>query len=469
MTNIALDTSNSNITAGATSVTITIASNNNRLVILQASYIVGGGTGSAQALSTVAIGASNFTKLQRHEADSGGNSAYTEIWYLIAPPTGAQTITVTWASTPTHSVLSAISLYNVDQITGINSGSVNNGGGDTLNPSVSITPTNKNSWILGAMASGATPSAQNQTSIFLGTVDSSSNVTASAQYNATPTINSSNTLSWTQLTGSVCSLIAYEVLSFGIKSVSDSPSFVDSVVKIIAKNISDSISLSDSIQKSINKAISDTISISDSINVKPSTFKLSDNILTSDLVQVSKTITKNVVDTLSVGDSIQKSIAKTISDSESLTDSLSKNIGKNISDNFSLIDSISKSIIKLIQENPTISDSTSVSKTIIKSISDSLSIVDSLVISREIVRSMVDNLSIGDNISKSLGKSLSDNPVLAEQLSKAISKIITDNISIPDSIIKNIGSLLLNQTRRINLNNTTQQIIAEGKPRNVTI
>lgn len=252
-------------------------------------------------------------------------------------------------------------------------------------------------------------------------------------------------------------------------SLTDALTITETVSKNIAKSISDSISLSgEKVNKSINKTISDTLSISDSVHVNIAQ-SISDNILTTDTVSISKTIIRSVVDNLSAGDIISKSLGKQINDSPSLSDVLSKNINKILTDNLSLVDIISKSITKLIVENPSFLDSTGQSRTLIRNITDALSILESTVISKGITKQIIDNLSSGDSISKNIGKLLQDNPTLAEQLSKAINKIITDNISIPDSVTKNIGSLLLNQTRRINLNNTTQQTIAEGKPRNVTI
>lgn len=124
--------------AASTTVSITVASNSNR--ILLAMIAIGNSTGSYQ-VSSVAF---NGTALSRRAwIDDGADNA-VEIWYLLAPDTGTHDLVVNYVGTPDAGV-AAVSLYNVDQNTPASAATEQNSGTDiTLN----ITTSTDNSMVV---------------------------------------------------------------------------------------------------------------------------------------------------------------------------------------------------------------------------------------------------------------------------------------------------------------------------------
>jgi|SRR5215471_11863569 len=108
---VAYDNSATNTITGTTN-TITVsmtASGTNRLVLCGVHY------NDVMAVSSVSYGGSAMTQSTAGQVQTGGFSV--DVWYLIAPATGAQTVTATLASTGAHKILSCISFTGVDQTT----------------------------------------------------------------------------------------------------------------------------------------------------------------------------------------------------------------------------------------------------------------------------------------------------------------------------------------------------------------
>lgn len=207
---IKLDTSTDTSigTAGATSTAnITIGNNINRLITTSLTYQAAGGS-----VTSVKIGSTPFTKLKTQALGSNVN---IDVWYLINPPTGTQTITVTWgASGYTVVSIGLASFYNVDQINGINTSSVTSvNSGNTASIAINITPTITNSWIVQYdITSFVYTSATYSDTKIWG--DATAGVATSSQYKSTPMIGSSNTLTTTTTSnGAVTGSIAYEIES----------------------------------------------------------------------------------------------------------------------------------------------------------------------------------------------------------------------------------------------------------------
>lgn len=445
---------------------ITIGNNGNRCLVV----CIQQNNGASTAITSVKIGSTAFTHAVTQK-DSVGTNDRSEIWYLTSTGglgTGAVTITVTFGVTATPWSIGAYSLYNVDQGTTIGvTAALGSGFPNPSNANGTITPTHTGAWIIDSVATQATSMTASLTQGW--NLTQASGFLGGSQYSSNPTINSANAMNWTNTGGlRVWDWCAVEVISAPPSvSISDTLNVVETVSKNIGKYISDSLSLSENIQISIGVAVSDAIGITDSIHISKAAQAVSDNILTTDIVSISKTIVRGVVDNMVSSDSISKSVGKRINDSPLLADNLSKSVAKSISDNMNIIDSISKNINKLIIDSMSINDNTA--KTLVKQIVDSLSIIDSVTLARSIVRQITDNLSMGDSVSKQFARILQDNPQLADNLSKAVGKIITDGITLSESEKNTIGSLMLTQIRKVKLNNATKRIMSEGKPRNVII
>jgi len=202
--NIVLDTYTSS--SSTQSPSITIGNNSNRLLIATIGYSIV----ASESVSSVKIGSTNFTKASSITI-SGGNF-YQDVWYLINPPTGAETVAVTFASGSPDYAIGLISLYNCDQTNGINASSLATAGGlSNTTRSVAITPTNTGSWlIMGGIdeAGNVTPA----TNLYNQIDSSGTSFFEGGSYNSSPTINSSNTFSWTASGTGHWNAIAVEVL-----------------------------------------------------------------------------------------------------------------------------------------------------------------------------------------------------------------------------------------------------------------
>src|SRR5262249_46226582 len=115
---VAIDTfgfTNQHVDAATTvSVTLTVASNSDRLLLACFSCIQSGGSPTVSGVS--GGGGGTWTKLG-NISDSNQDD---KIWYSIAPATGSQTVTATFSpgnSGGSDTELTVYSLYGVDQVT----------------------------------------------------------------------------------------------------------------------------------------------------------------------------------------------------------------------------------------------------------------------------------------------------------------------------------------------------------------
>ena len=200
------------------SVSITIGNNPNRLVIAHVAY------GRVDPLSVVTapqIGSTNFTLLATVNSNVNFDE-HNDIWYLVNPPAGSQTINVAYNGVFFSKAVSAISLYNVNQNTPFG---VFNTTGSAITTStffVNITPTTKGSFIVAVGSSQNGLSAPNKTAIYTGVADGAGDFVVSAQYD-TSTFNVVNTFTWltTINAGLDRSAIAFEVLGTPPNAVTD--------------------------------------------------------------------------------------------------------------------------------------------------------------------------------------------------------------------------------------------------------
>ena len=180
-------------TTGTTdSINITVASNTNRILLALISQRAGG-----TSVTSVKEDTTDFTLAQHFDI---GLHGLADIWYLVAPDTGALTIDLVLAGAGSDFGWGVMSLYNVDQSSPI--GDTAGQGDNSLGsmPSGTITPTFDGSMIidvLGALTDDEP--VESLTSNF--SVTSSANDWTASQYDLTPTISSSNSMSWSGLTG----------------------------------------------------------------------------------------------------------------------------------------------------------------------------------------------------------------------------------------------------------------------------
>src|SRR3990167_105731 len=138
-------TTGANDTSSSFTIAITVdAAGTNRLLVVGIS--AQDSTLADRQVSTVKIGTTAFT--QAIETDSPDD--HSEIWYLIAPPTGAQTVTITMNGACAGLRGGAISLTGVNQSSPI--ANTSSATGDSTSQSLSIDTTVDNAWIVDNVA-----------------------------------------------------------------------------------------------------------------------------------------------------------------------------------------------------------------------------------------------------------------------------------------------------------------------------
>jgi hypothetical protein len=103
-------TDNSTDTSGSSLVTShTVPSGSNRFLALEVSY------SGTSTVDTITFGAQDLT----HACTAAGDTRYAEIWYLVAPSTGTQDVTVTWNGSVDGKIIGITNFTGVDQTTPI--------------------------------------------------------------------------------------------------------------------------------------------------------------------------------------------------------------------------------------------------------------------------------------------------------------------------------------------------------------
>ncbi len=135
--------SNSGAKAGASSYSWSHTCTGSDLVLV---------VGVSKRLHTVTVTGITYNSVALTQIRVDGPQALmtSELWFLKAPATGANTIAVTLSGAPTRSVAGAISLTGVDQTT---PNDADNGalGADTT-PTIALTTVADNAWIVGVVA-----------------------------------------------------------------------------------------------------------------------------------------------------------------------------------------------------------------------------------------------------------------------------------------------------------------------------
>lgn len=201
-------------TAGATAnsdtQTLTVSSSNtNRALICTVHY-----SGSSTITVTgVTWGAQNMTLLT---TNNSGSPYYLNIsvWSLANPTSGAGTATATFSSAPAQRCITLTSLYGVNQSTPINTANYVGGGGNAVATFTNnVTPTNTGSWLFQAFSTQYSSTGNNRTTN-TGPTLAGGDTSNYTQYFSSPTINSSNDMSYTQGTINLHqSGISFEIIS----------------------------------------------------------------------------------------------------------------------------------------------------------------------------------------------------------------------------------------------------------------
>ena len=115
---------------------LAIANQPNRIIIVCTHVEMGGGVN--RSVSSITYNGVGLTKIHDYY-DTDANDTRVEIWYLVAPATGSNSIVVTWSGNVNRGRVFAISYYGVHQASPVNASQEES---DTAtSPSISVTPT----------------------------------------------------------------------------------------------------------------------------------------------------------------------------------------------------------------------------------------------------------------------------------------------------------------------------------------
>jgi len=192
-------------TAATQTQSITIGTNTNEVCFTMIGF-QNAQTNHNNIISTVKIGTTSFTKAVNKTITQGAANVYdSEIWYLVNPPTGAQTITVTPAVTTTYQMSwGTRCLFNVSSSpignTGTNSGTASP---EKLVTTIATTGSiyQEGGFMLGCTTTSGTSNSGNGTSDWTPAIQSAG-FYGGAQHNSSPNIGKPNTLTWTTSCGS---------------------------------------------------------------------------------------------------------------------------------------------------------------------------------------------------------------------------------------------------------------------------
>ncbi len=129
----------------------TVNSNSSGILIVTVEYFE-----PTVAVSTITYNSVSMTFLRKDNAP-GATSIHTEIWYLLNPSTGSNTVAITMTGSLTVGQLmisGAVSYTGVDQTSPINAQNGSGSGSAGTTASVSISTIVDNSWIFATTGSG---------------------------------------------------------------------------------------------------------------------------------------------------------------------------------------------------------------------------------------------------------------------------------------------------------------------------
>lgn len=233
-----------------------------------------------------------------------------------------------------------------------------------------------------------------------------------------------------------------------VRSVTDTVSLADqnSSVSSYTRNISDSVSIIDTISKSITKQVTDTLSVSDSL-VKSLSMPISksDTISLSDNIFISVGMPKGISDSVSLADNSSSisSYQRLLSDNISVSDNTSTigTTGIILNDNLTLVSEISKSIVKSLSDNVSITDNVETLRTFNRTVSETISLTDEIAdILTYTLFDISDTTNLTDSTKIDIVKSIEDAVIITDNLStvSAFVRTFTDTVSIADNSVKNV-------------------------------
>ncbi len=126
----------------------TVPSGTNMLIVIAGA---GNTTLDNRSVSGITFGSANLSVISGAVADDG-NFEHVELWYLVNPTNGTDTITVTYIAANLQRAAGASNFSGVD-VSGTPFGTAFTSSGSSVSPSVNVTGVNAGEYTLGGIAS----------------------------------------------------------------------------------------------------------------------------------------------------------------------------------------------------------------------------------------------------------------------------------------------------------------------------
>lgn len=392
---IPLDTTSLSISTGFNAGPVTktwthTTSGTNRLLILTADIwqdVAGTGTISSASYNGVAM-----TKITQ----TNSTAMSSEMWYLIAPALGANTVSVTVTGATDAIKLSVSTFTNAAQVSVLDNQAVATGASG--NPSASVTTLTAGALVVATLSRFSTTGATtNRTSLY--NENATSTLAAGSYQQATTTGSYSDTY-----TGAAAQDWSMVIASFKpagggtlyTSTLTASLSFAGSRVQSINKGSTASLSFSGALPRSTSKGLSAGLSFSGAFA------KVSRLAFTASLSftgAVARAVTKTMTASLSFTGSIARFVSKSMTASLSFIGAIRRAVTKGLAAaSLSFTGAVGTSMVKLLALTASLSFSGSITRSTSKPVSASLSFVGALA--RQVSKGMTAALNFTGSIAK---------------------------------------------------------------------
>ncbi len=195
------------------------------------------------------------------------------------------------------------------------------------------------------------------------------------------------------------------------KSLSDTVTGTDAIVKSPTKKPADTVTGTDAISKKPGLAKSDTITGTDAISNRP-TKAASDSLTSTD--SISNKPTKSAADSITTSDQIANHPTSGQADSVSLADALTKGVGVGLADSVTLTDFFDRTWAASLTLTDAISSADAVGNTVDVPLNEIISLADAYAAATGI--GLADAMSLADQIVRSQVKALADSLGLSDHI-----------------------------------------------------
>src|SRR3989454_8297019 len=438
-------TSASNSNSLTLPISLTVANNPDRMLVVTAGSEDGADPVDCQQTSVTDNGQS-LTEAAFNNYDGAANECVS-LWYLINPPVGVNNVVINIAGTAAANENNggAMSLYHVYQ-TAPEATSTNAADPATTITTSITTLTNKD-WVIDSVQSG------NPAGAFIAgpgqkiRYDQNGAITTSEHAASTKEVDTAGLTSMKEDNANANRLV--QVLAAFkraplTQSLTESLPLADSIVaKISTKSLTESLPLADSIVAKIStKSLTESLPLADSIVAKISTKSLTESLPLADSI-VAKISTKSLTESLPLADSIVAKIStKSLTESLPLDDTISatRDTSTSLTESLQLDDTVSatRDTSTSLTESLQLDDTVSATRDTSTSLTESLQLDDTVSATRDTSTSLTESLQLDDTVSatRDTSTSLTESLPLDDTVSatRDTSTSLTESLQLDDTV-----------------------------------